>query len=229
MAVSLVVLIAPAELVTALKTETDFRADILVFADTDVGPAFQAITDHHPTIVLLQRDVLATPRAAELIGRIRTDLDPTVSHVQIRVLSNVVAYVQRASGREQGKLDATTAVPGDPLPQEYDDRRWARRCRMRPDVKMRVDSTPARLSDLSLTGAQLVMPALLRPSQRVRIQMSDDQQVLSVAATVIWASLEPSRGADTPTGYRVGVTFIDADPKTLEAFCARNQDDRVLP
>ncbi len=222
------VLIAPAELVTALKTETDFRADILVFADTDVGASFQAITDHHPTIVLLQRDVLATPRAAELIGRIRTDPDPTVSHVQIRVLSNLFAYVQRASGREQGELDATTAVPGDPLPREYDDRRWARRFRMRPDVKIRVDSTPARLSDLSLTGAQLVMPALLRPSQRVRIQMTDDQQVLSVAATVIWASLEPSRGADTPTRYRAGVTFIDTDPETFEAFCTRNQqDDRV--
>ncbi len=229
MAVSLVVLIAPAELVTALKTETDFRKDIRVFADTDAGPAVQAITDHHPTIVLLQRDVLATPRAAELIGRIRTDPDPTVSHVQIRVLSNVFTYVQRASEREQGGLDATTAVPGDPLPPEYDDRRWARRFRMRPDVKVQVDGTPASLTDLSLTGAQLVMAARLRPSQRVRILMTDDQLVLSVAATVIWASLEPSRGADTPTGYRVGVTFIDTDPETLEAFCARNQDDRVLP
>ncbi len=109
MAVSLVVLIAPAESVTALKTETDFRKDILVFADTDVGPAVQAITDHPSTLVLLQRDVLATPRGAEFIGRIRTDPDPTVSHVQIHVLSNVFTYVQRASEREQGGLDATTS------------------------------------------------------------------------------------------------------------------------
>ena len=206
--------------------ETNFRKNILVFADTDVGPAVQAITDHHPTFVLLQRDVLATPRARELIGRIRTDPDSTVSHVQIRVLSNVFTYVQqRASERERGGLDATTAVPGDPLPPDYNDRRWARRFQMRPDVKVQVDGTPARLTDLSLTGAQLVMPARLRPRQRVRILMTNDQPPLSVAATVIWASLEPSRGADTLARYRGGVTFIVTDSKTLEAFCARNQQD----
>ena len=42
---------------------------------------------HHPSFVVLQRDLLASPRAAELIGQIRTDPDPTVSQLHIRVTS----------------------------------------------------------------------------------------------------------------------------------------------
>ena len=61
MTVSLVVLIAPAELVTALKTETNFRKDILVFADTDVGPAVQAITAIGPAQSWTVRNILSRP------------------------------------------------------------------------------------------------------------------------------------------------------------------------
>ena len=97
-------------------------------------------------------------------------------------------------------------------------------------VDVRIDGTAARLTDLSRTGAQLVAPMLLRPHQHVRIVLSDDTQVLRVVATVIRASLEPSRGADTPPRYRVGITFIDTNPKAVDVFCARiQQDENVKP
>ena len=230
MATSPVVLIARSAVAGGLKTEADLLKDILLFADADVAHAFQAIMHHHPCLVVLQRDLLPTPRAAELIGRIRTDPDPTVSQLQIRVTSNVRDYVQLASRREQAGLDAAPAVPGDPLPPEYQDQQWARRFRTHVGVDVQVAGTAARLADLSHTGAQLDVPMHLRPNQQVRILITDDQQVLSLAATVVRASFEPSHDPSTPPHYRVGVTFIHADREAVEVFCARNQQhDRDEP
>ncbi len=225
-----IVLIVASEVASGLKTEADLPKNILLFAGADLVHAFQAITIHHPSVVVLQRDLLAPRRAVELIGRIRTDPDPTVSQVQIRVISDVNAYVQLVSRRTHGERDTTIAAPGDPLPAEYDSRQWARRFRTRPGVEVQVDRIAAKLTDLSHTGAQLVAPTLLRPHQRVRILINDDQQVLNLAATVVRASLELSGDPDTPPDSRVGVTFIDADREALEVFCARNQqNDSVEP
>ena len=225
-----VVLIVAPEMVSALKAETDLLKDILLFAVTDRDRAFQAIMNYHPSFVVLQRDLLGTPRAKELIGQIRTDPDPTISHVQIRVLFDVNAYVQLVSRRRQAEPDATIAAPGDSLPAAYDSPQAARRFGTLAGVEVRVDGIAARLTDLSQTGAQLVAPTVLRPSQHVQILISDDQQVLRLKATVVRASLEPSHDPGTPPHYRVGVTLIDVDREALEVFCARNQHgDRVEP
>ena len=218
-----VVLIVASGVESGLKTEADFLQDILLFAGTDPVHAVQAIRKHHPNFVVLQRDFLATPRATELIGQIRTDSDQTVSHVQIRVISDVNAYVQLVSRRRQGQPDGPIAAPGDPLHPEYDRPQGARRFRTHAGVKVRVNGAAARLANLSQTGAQLVTPRQLRPRQQVSILITDDQQGLRLTATVVQASLEPSRDSGMPPHYQVGVAFIDADPETLEVFCARNQ------
>ncbi len=217
MATSPVVLITAAELVPGLKTEAGFGRDILTFADTDVAHAVQAIMAYQPNLVVLQRDFLATARGVALVGRIRTD--PILSHVQIRVLFDVSDYVKLVSRLARPGLDAATAVPGDPLPLEYDS--WARRFQMRADVEVRLNGNPATLADLSQTGAQLLVPTPLRLNQRVRLLLGDDQGVCRVAASVVWAVFEAPR--DAPHRYRVGVKFIDGDPGAIEAFCAQHR------
>ncbi|TDI23245.1 MAG: PilZ domain-containing protein [Acidobacteria bacterium] len=230
MTTSLVVLIASAAVVDRLKDETYILKNVLMFADTDVALAFQAILRRHPSLVVLQRDLLGTPRMAELLGQIRTDPDPTISRLQIRVTSNVKDYMQLISRLEQAGLDAALEVSGDPLPSEYEDQQWARRFRTHAGVEVQVAGTAAKLADLSLTGAQLILPRYLRPNQQVRILITDGQQVLSLAATVVRSSMEPARDSATAPHYRAGVTFIDADREALETFCARNQQqDRDEP
>ncbi len=81
-----IVLIVASAVASGLKTEADLPKDILLFAGADLVHAFQAITNHHPSVVVLQRDLLAPRRAVELIGRIRTDPDPTVSQVRMNAL-----------------------------------------------------------------------------------------------------------------------------------------------
>ena len=124
-AASPVLLIAGSAVVGGFQSEADLLEDILLFADTDVAAVFHAIAHYHPRLVVVQRDLLPTARAAEIIGRIRTDPDPAVSHVQIRVLSDVHAYIQLVQDRVG--LDEAIAARGDRLPPEYDGRRFSNR------------------------------------------------------------------------------------------------------
>ena len=221
MATSPVIVIASPEVAGRLKSAKDLLKGILLFADVDVAAAFKAILRHHPSFVVIQRDLLATPRLAELIGQIRTDPDATVSQLQIRVTSDVLDYVQLVSRRTQAGLDAALAAPGDPLPQEYEDQHWARRFQTHESIDVQVGGTAARLADLSLTGAQVVVPMRLRPNQLVRVLIADDVQVLQLAAQVVRASLEPSLDPETPPACRAGLTFIDSDREALAAVCQR--------
>ena len=197
---------------------------IFVFTEVDVAPAFDAVQHDHPSLMVLQRDLLATPRVEALIGRIRTDPDSAVSRLPIRVTSNIYGFVQHVSRRKQAGLSAALAAPGDPLPPEHDDRRWARRFQIRKGVGVQVDGRSARLADLSHTGAQIVVPRHLRPSQLVTIRLTDGSQVLNLAATVVWASLEPSRDPGKSPDSRAGVTFVEANPENVEAFCQTGPD-----
>ena len=81
------------------------------------------------------------------------------------MLSDARAYVQLASRRGQAELDAATAVPGEPLPPEYGDGQWAHRLQISATLQVQVDGHLARFTDLSQTGAQLLLPTPLRLNQ----------------------------------------------------------------
>ena len=213
-----------------MKAEAARLPGILLFADADVARAFETILRDRPSLVVLPRDLLATARSEELLGRIRTDPDPAVSQLQIRVTSDVRDYVELVSRRKRAGLNGALAVPGDPLPAEYERQRWARRFQTHTDVTVYVDGTTARLADLSRTGAQVVVPLQLRPNQEVRLLMTDGTQVLRLGAMVVRAALEPSRDSDAPLQCRAGMTFISADREALDAFCTRTEEtDRSEP
>ena len=230
MSTSAVVLIASPEVVAGLKAEAALLPGILLFADADIARAFETILRDRPRLVVLPRDLLATARAEELIGRIRTDPDPAVSQLQIRVTSDVRNYVELVSRRKQAGLDAALAIAGDPLPAAYERQRWARRFQAHTDVTVYVDGTTARLADLSRTGAQVVVPLQLRPNQEVRLLITDGTHVLRLGAMVVRAALEPSRNSDAPLQCRAGMTFISADREALDEFCTHTEEtDRNEP
>ncbi len=88
--VSPVVLITAADAVPWVQAQPGFEHDILVFAEADVFHALAAIVRHRPHVVALAREFVNTLCGAALINHIRTD--PSLSHAQIRVLTDVSAY-----------------------------------------------------------------------------------------------------------------------------------------
>ena len=73
---------------------------------------------------------------------------------------------------------------------------------------MLIDGKPATLINLSVVGAQVVSPTILRPNQRVRMVLPDADRQLRFAAGIAWAAFEmPKAGPH----YRAGIEFFDAD------------------
>ena len=126
------------------------------------------------------------------------------------------------SRRSHAALDPATAVPGEPLPPDYDGVRLTRRFKVRPGLEMRLDGYQTTLVDLSRTGAQLLVPKPLRFDQEVRISIADEEGGFRFLATVVWEAFE--RSADTgQQGYRAGITFVDPDAKLLDELCVRHR------
>ena len=214
-----VVVIAPAHALRLLRGQPGFGRDILIFLDTEPIRALEAITAYRPDVVVLDRDFLPSSRAAALINLIRTD--PLLTHTQIRVLSTVDDYTHLVVRPAQLGLPVT-AVPGEPLPPDYDGVRRSHRFRMRTGVEVAVDGDPATLVDLSRDGAQVLVGKSVHPNQRVRMSMADEHGLFGCRAAIVWAAFERS-GQPATEQYRAGVAFMDASPERVEAFSSRHR------
>ena len=86
-------------------------------------------------------------------------------------------------------------------------------------VLVTVDGNPAELIDLSIAGAQVVSKIVLRPNQRVRIQLpegkADGRRVVRCSALVVWASFEMPSG-QAPR-YRAGLK-LSGEPDAIQHF-----------
>ena len=241
------ILVAESEEIPRLTRHTGFGRDLLVFSDSESLRAHDVIMHYRPSLVVLSELFVATGRGAQLISRIQTDA--TLTHCQIRVLSDVSDYLLLVAERVTAGSWSTLEEPGKPLPPEYNGTRAAQRVRIGEGLDVRVDGNPVTLVDLSPTGVQVCLTAVLRPRQRVRLVVVDGPSMFRFAASVVWVAFEP-RDAKTrpiakswatsiawlpipppiswaysarkgPAQYRAGLGFLDADPDILEALCVR--------
>jgi len=212
------VLIAAAARLPALVGHFPSDGSLLTFEDAEVVRALRTIIKRRPPLVVLERQFAATPRGTALIARIKAD--PTLDALEIRVMSDdgeVVRTVRRAKRHVE--------VSGQEPARELDPTgtRRAPRFQIRPETDVKVDGNAVTLVNLSLTGAQVLSPLVLRPNQRVLVTLADAAGTVSVRATVAWASfVRPHKGAEPC--YRAGVEFAHADKDALQAFCYRNAD-----
>jgi hypothetical protein len=130
-----------------------------------------------------------------------------------------------ASSPQASVPTAASAAPPESSPVEapeldYRGTRRAARVRISGALEMMVDGNRGQVIDLSTCGAQLVTPSVLKPNQRVRVALSDEQGTIRCGATVVWASFEIPKGASPR--YRVGVEFIDPDVRAIERYQQRH-------
>jgi hypothetical protein len=86
-------------------------------------------------------------------------------------------------------------------------------------VAIEINSAPATLLDVSVSGCQLVSESPLKPHQTVKVQLASDP-LLVCSGKIVWTRLELA-GAGRPPAYRAGVRFIAPDEAAIEAFAAR--------
>jgi hypothetical protein len=208
------VLIAPAEHLPALKQVTQDAGEVLAFADTEALRALDAITRQRPAVIALERMFASTSRGAALINRIKAD--PALSACEIRIVAHDAVPVPASPARPA----AATAVAVEERPAPPLDQRGTRRAarvRITDGVDISVDGSSARLVDLSIVGAQVVSPVILKPNQRVRVSLPDAPRPIRMSAAVAWAFFEMPKGTPAPQ-YRAGIEFFDADAAAVQKF-----------
>jgi hypothetical protein len=227
------VVIAATNLMPALRERLEGEEDLHAFADTEPIQALQAILEQRPSLIVLERLFAATPRGAALINRIKIDAD--LAHAEVRVMSHTGDYTRvvlrpsapppdAAPGGGGGTAAATAPTPvSEAAPSlDWHGTRRAPRFRVRDGVEIQLDGNPASVVDLSSVGAQVLSLTVLRPNQKVRVSIPNDEFVMRFRGAVAWAKFELSRG-NTPARYRAGVEFTDADNQAVDSFCDKHR------
>ena len=226
------VVIAATNLMSALQERLSGEGELLAFADTEPIQALQAILEQRPSLIVLERLFAATPRGAALINRIKTD--PQLGNAEVRVMSHTGDYSRQVarpskvdgpaaeSGSGSGSSGITAVAPAEAAtrPLDWHGTRRAPRYRVRPGVEIQVDGNPASVVDLSLVGVQVVSSTILRPNQKVRVSIPNEDFVMRFRGAVAWAKFELPKPNDPPR-YRAGVDFADADAAALDDFCLK--------
>jgi hypothetical protein len=216
----------------ALAERLSAEGDLVTFADSEPIQALQAILERRPPLIVLERLFAATPRGAALINRIKTD--PHLAHSEVRVMSHSGDYMRQvsrpavaaAAGAEarQAASHASVAAPvattETTRPLDWHGTRRAKRHRVRTGMEIQLDGNAAALLDISTVGAQVLSTTILRPNQKVRVSIVDDETVLRFRGTIAWAKFELPKPTAPPV-YRAGVEFIDQDAESIERYSAR--------
>ena len=216
----------------ALQERLAGEGELLTFADTEPIQALQAILEQRPPLIVLERLFAATPRGAALINRIKTD--PHLGNAEVRVMSHTGDYSRQVakptrveSSIEPPSVSESTATsvvvaPAEAAtrPLDWHGTRRATRHRVRSGVEIQVDGNPASVVDLSVVGVQVLSSTVLRPNQKVRISIPNDDFVMRFRGAIAWAKFELPKPNDPPR-YRAGVDFADADAAALDEFCLK--------
>jgi hypothetical protein len=219
-----IVVIASADVLPKLsKRASHPDSDVLSFTDADALRALEVVTKRKPAVVALERGFAGTPRGAALINRIKAD--PSLAPCDLRVVAYDAEFVHPTPRKPVAvAAGSATAVSEAPPPLPLLDQRGTRRTprvRIGGLVDMVVDGNQAELVDLSTLGAQVVSATVLKPNQRVRISLADEDGTVRFNAAVAWASFEipPNKGPR----YRAGLEFVDAAADALQGYCERHK------
>ena len=207
------VLVAAPEYLPALQEQGDF-GDALAFSDADALKALEAITRDRPKVIALETQFAATSRGAALIKRIKAD--PKLRKCEIRVVS------LEGDSEEFSQSDPALRGAETEAAVKLDQRgtRRAQRVKIVDGVEVLIDGSPAMLIDLSVVGAQVVSPTILRPNQRVRMILPDEERPIRCVAGVAWAAFEMPKSGPR---YRAGIEFFDAESGNLDRFIEQNK------
>lgn len=206
------VIVAAPEHLPALEEQGDF-GDALAFSDADALKALDAIMRDKPKLIALEKTFATTSRGAALIKRIKADRK--LRNCEIRIVSHEGEGVTSAT---EATPESDRETPAAPLDQR--GTRRAPRAKVVDGVEVLVDGSPATLVDLSIVGAQVVSLTILKPNQRVRMILPDDERPIRFAAAVAWAAFEMPKGGPH---YRAGIEFFDADAADMERFIEQHR------
>jgi hypothetical protein len=197
----------------ALQKRLGADPTVLIFPDSDSLQALEIILSTQPKIVALNKTFVTTARGAGLVARLKSD--PALTGTDVRVLiedENRMPLLLSDPATSAEKALLETSRPLD---------RAGTRAALRYVMDRRavvVNGERGNLIDLSVTGAQVLLPMRVRLNEPVRMVFSDKGGEPRYGGTIVWSVAVPGGGT---IQYRAGVKLINPDTQWLEDYCVR--------
>jgi len=229
------VLVADPTRLDAIRQGTSLPGRLMPFASTSLASAIASIRAYRPKTVALEAVFAETPAGVGFIEQV----EPLVRGGILLVVEHDGQWIAtaRGNGRSQpipSRGDSKIVAPSPRQvaavaapPVEPANTRRAPRFSVREQLEVVVESGHASLIDLSVLGAQIVSLPLLRPNQKLKIDLTDTNDGVSVIAQVAWSLFEKPT-AQTEPYYRVGLEFTGAARQALEKYRQRHCDEKPL-
>ena len=236
------VFVASADLLTAWTLRTVSDARLTTFSDADLEGAVEAIFRGRPNMVVVEHRVVATAYGPEFIRRLQTD--PGLAELDVRVIDTDTITSLIESPEFARRAPELLAERAEQLPAAT--RRRMTRFKVPQGVALVVDGSSAMLIDVSTSGAQVLSSGVLRPRQRVRVTLPEEENAVRLNAEIAWSALELPKSGTAPTfydmdrlqqamaddmtisrlatpHYRAGLKFVTGDSQiiVIERFCSR--------
>jgi PilZ domain len=173
-------------------------SDILAFAETELERALEIIVERRPRLIMIEKVFATTTRGAELIDRIKDDA--ALQPCEVRI----VAFGE----------------PPNPEPLDMSGTRRAPRFVMASGIEVDLDGRIATLVNMSLVGAQVLSPTIVKPKQRLRFTVIDQGRGIRIQSVVASVAVEIVGGSPR---YRAGIEFLNADPLALQKYIDSNK------
>lgn len=234
MRTDLAVVIADAFRLRAIRLASPLMCRVLYFTDTNLVSAFESIRANEPGIIALESHFAHTAEGRRFVDRLQSLL---LSSSEVHLISFVdgewttslpdrpsAVVAPPAAGVKAPVVHVEMSVAGS-----VNTRRVPRFPVLDP-LAMEIDGQRTSLVDMSVMGAQVLSAPQLRPNQRLKITLPDEEgSFLFVKAAVAWSAFETSQNTPRPY-YRAGMEFTDAAAQALEEYCKRHcADEPLLP
>jgi hypothetical protein len=216
MANDVTVLIADAIRISALRADSPIAGQVLYFTGGNLASALESIRAHEPRTIAIESQFADSAEGRAFVTRLRA-LSLTASEIQV---------LGRTNGSwATSPLSADVPLPTG-LPAGLNTRRAQRFAVVNPAPAV-IDGTATNLIDISVLGAQVISEPALRPQQKIKVTLVEDDAVVRLAAHIAWSVYERPKSSPTPH-YRAGMEFDDAAQQKLADYCRRHCSDRPL-
>ncbi len=234
------VLVADATQTLAIRAGLTLSGRVTWFTAGNLFAAQESIQMHHPKVIAVEAVFAQTPPGQEFLSRIER-LAIRGSSIQLVVHTKgrwaTTPYTgQLATAESQAvaaavsteRLNAGARLAAVAAQTKGENTRRASRFKILESLNAVIETGQANLVNISTLGAQVVSQPVLKPTQKVKIQLPDADETVRLTAQVAWVKFEQPQPGTAPH-YRAGMEFTDAAQEILEDYCRRHCSQDPLP
>jgi hypothetical protein len=231
------VVVADAMQTPAIRGGWPLSGRVMWFNEGNLGAALDSIRMNHPKLVAVEAAFAERPQGQVFLSRLE-QLAIRGSAIQLVVRTNgtwaTTPYAGPTAAPESRAVGSTVppAVVAGPsavaAQTKAANTRRAQRFKLLESLNAVVEDGQANLVNISIIGAQVVSPSVIRPTQKVKIMLPDAKDMVQLSGHVAWSTFERIQ-LQTEPYYRAGMEFTDAAQEILEDYCRRHCSHDPLP